>query len=202
MTVELCSIFTLNLAGRARNLARNRTDLFSFRLVHLISTIDLQDAYVPPQWLLGAKFGMGHRFRVTIFTLVLAVAWACSLIGMCLTPYWQCSAHWPSEFHDALIPGVLLTAVFLMIALTITLINVRLVKLVRPGTRIRRILVLFVIAAVVGTIPAIILHMVTGQGAGALIPQVEYLPFALPAAICALLLMCADRKFDLTKPDR
>jgi hypothetical protein len=57
-----------------------------------------------------------------------------------------------------------------------------------PNRGVQRLGIVALIGALFATVPWLIVNAFTGQGMGALAPQLEYLPFAIAGAIFAVIL--------------
>ena len=123
--------------------------------------------------------------------VVLAVPFAlvCLLLlsGMCLTPYWECRFEQPIVFLDLVKSGLLILLVFVVAAIAVLCIDFLLItQLPKVGTY--RWVLIAAAGASVATVPRITLAAFGGQGLGALVPQIEFLPFFIAGGAFALLL--------------
>ncbi|HEY1774464.1 MAG TPA: hypothetical protein VGH91_14875 [Gammaproteobacteria bacterium] len=125
---------------------------------------------------------------MALLTMSLALVWLLALSGMCITSYWECNFYPLSSISEAWVPLTILFLVFLAVALLFLMTMSFVIRCISFDSNFLREFAVFMTGAIVGTVPGIILHMFTGQGIGALVPQIEYVPLALPSGIGSVIL--------------
>ena len=125
---------------------------------------------------------------IAILTVPLAVLCALSFGAMCLTQYRDCRLETLGGLGEMWKPALFTFSVLLAVAVLVLYIDLVLIKHAIPRSAPYRKLLLAVCGAVVATLPRVLLAVVGGQGAQALSPQIEYLPYAVVGAVFALLL--------------
>ncbi|SRR5258708_866262 len=123
---------------------------------------------------------------IAILTVPFAISCLVLLSGMCLTPYWDCRGV-PITL-DVWQSALFILAVFSTVAAAVLYIDLLLIRKLVSRFVSYRLVILAVLGAIVATLPRILLAAFGGLGMGALLPRVEFLPFAIAGAVFALVL--------------
>lgn len=124
---------------------------------------------------------------IAILTIPLAICWMVLLVGMCLTPYWDCKVQLPLISLDIWKPALFGLLLFSIVAAVVLYVDLLLIKQLVPRIVRYQSVAIAVIGGIVATLPRILFGAFSGQGIG-VSPQVEFLPFAIAGAVFALVL--------------
>ena len=124
---------------------------------------------------------------IAVLTIPLAICWMVLLVGMCLTPYWDCKVQLPLTL-DVWKPALFGLVLFSIVAAIVLYIDLLLIKQLAPRILRYQSVAIAVIGGIVATLPRVLFGAFSGQGLGVLSPQVEFLPFAIAGAFFALVL--------------